>query len=421
MRLQATDSAIKTATSSDNGGYAALTPAEVTNIGTTAKAELGQLTKPKEQAEWKQEFHGRMTELANKPENGGVRGQIDKLLKSLGCPGLDGNPTAQNGGWQPGRTRTTGAREVGGVQQAQLSELPKAPSITGNVELKDGKAFITTEAGKRMELVQADNHISPPLYPNWALSSFADDGPVTVRGTLGSDGKFRVDDVCPGTSTQFTYGRVDEANINQGKVMLKTARGDVEVINPDLKEVLMRAPRLGIILPGDPKVTADGKMVYDQNPNAYYGLGGRAREVPEGPDKHTKYTAKVPGQEGKYVAMEDMAYSFFSNKPVYMDDNSAQRLDYNVRSFNLGRMKLTEDKSSLESFEAMYVGKNPENRTMQSADGQATALASDQAASMLGAQGFSQQARPGIDGFMWRNRPPEPPAAVVQPPVQTPQ
>jgi hypothetical protein len=421
MRLQATGTAINSATSRDGGaGFEALTPTEVTNIGTTAKAELGQLTKPREQTEWKQEFHQKMTELASKPENGGVRGQIDKMLKGLGCPGL-GEAAPAQGGWQAGRNRTTGAREVTGVQGPQLSELPKAPSITGNVELKEGKAFITTESGKRMELVQGNNNINPPLYPSWALSSFADDGPVTVRGTLGSDGKFQVLDAAPGTSTQFTYGRVNEADINTGKVVLKTARGDVEVTNPELKEVLLRAPRLGIILPGDPKVMPDGKMVYDQNPPAYYGLGGRAREVPQGPERHTQYTAKVPGKEGVYVAHEDMAYSFFSNKPVYMDDNSAQRLDYNVRSMMLGRLKLSDDKSTLESFDAHYVGKNPENRSFPSPESTATALPNDQAASMLGAQGFSQAARPGIDGFMWRNKPPEPPPAAGGSPIGPPQ
>jgi hypothetical protein len=409
MKLQATGTAINTATSTQNGGYAAMTPGEVASIATTAKAELGQLTAPREQAEWKQEFHQQMTELADKPENSGVRNQIDKLLKSLGCPGLGEAAPAASAGWQAqGGGRARGAREVAAVQAPQLGELPRAPSLTGDVTLKDGKAVMKC-GEKEIELVQANNNISPPLYPMWALSSFADDGPVTVRGTLGSDGKFRVDDVCPGTSNQYTYGRVDKPSSEQGKVVLKTARGDVEVTNPDLKELLLRAPNLGIILPGDPKVTADGKMVYDQNPPAYYGLGGRAREVPEGPNKHTRYTAKVEGEPGKYVAMEDMAYSYFSNKPVYLDDASAQRLDYNVRSFMLGRLKLTDDKSSLESFEALYVGKNPENRTMGSVDSQATALPADQAASMLSAQGFSQAARLGIDGFMWRNKLPQPP------------
>lgn len=413
VKLGPTGVAIGEGTSRDGGRFAALTPAEVSTIVTTATAELATVPAA-DQAKWKGQLQKKLTELAGKPENAGVRGQLQQALRSFGLEA----PAAATGGWNAtGAQRNRGTHAVGQVQGPQLSELPKQPSISGNVELKDGKAFMTTPSGKTMELVQPQTpKVSPPMYPSWMMSGFADDGPVTVRGTLGSDGKFIVDDVAPGTSTQFTSGRVSEAAINEGKVIINTARGDVEVTNPELKEVLLRAPRLGIILPGDPKVTPDGKMVYDQNPPNYYALGGRAREVPEGPNKHTQYTAKVDGQDGKFVAMEDMAYSFFSNKPVYMDANSAARLDYNVRSLSLGRLNLSDDKSTLASFDAHYVSKNPEARTIGTADASATALPHDQAASMLGAQGFSQAARGGIDGFMWRNQPPAP--AVTQPAPQ---
>lgn len=135
----------------------------------------------------------------------------------------------------------------------------------------DGNAWtLTTPAGGVYKLAPSPLSNQGGMPPSWMVGFKADgDQPMTVRGTLGSDGKtFLVDDYSPGTSTDFTSGRVNATTPN----IIDTARGPVRVTDPAFAAKLAKLPRLGVILPGAP-VKEGNELVYRGNPEQYYALG----------------------------------------------------------------------------------------------------------------------------------------------------
>lgn len=141
-------------------------------------------------------------------------------------------------------------------------------AVTGKI---DPATFtLTTPAGAVYNLAASTRQNPSGLPAGW-LVGFKDDGdaPLTVRGTMGSDGKtFLVEDYAPGSSADFTAGRVDAADPS----LIQTARGAVRVTDPAFAAKLAKLPRLGVILPGAP-VQQGAELVYAGNPDKYYALG----------------------------------------------------------------------------------------------------------------------------------------------------
>lgn len=303
--------------------------------------------------------------------------------------------TSPTTGWAPGteRTRRTAPISVEAVTEQQP---PKALRITGHIDMTDENNWkITTASGKSIGIVPSDRGIDPPMNVAFARA-FSGDTEMTVRGTLGDDGKFHVEDYCPGTSDQFTYGRVNQAGIEKGQIILNTPRGDVEVTNPELKAKFLLAPRLAVILPGDPQMK-DGKLVYEGNPAQYFALA-RANANPAG-----GYTQPIEGKPGHSTFKGDLAYSFFAGKPINLSqENDASRINHKSRLWLLGDFKLADDGKSLASFEANYASKSAGES--YPAPPNTKNIDDTQAASTLGAQGFTQQSLPGIEGFMLRSK-----------------
>ena len=187
---------------------------------------------------------------------------------------------------------------------AQVTKLPSlswtadtAPpqvAVTGQVVRDAANQYrLTTPGGREYHLT--DTSRSSGVSGGW-MEGFlnAGEGQMTVQGTVSADGKsFAVEGYAPGSSPDFVMGRVvvktplgditgkptpdqlAEVMGPNGRVIIASARGEVEVTNPELKKLLAGMPRLGIILPGVVQRDANGKMSIASGPEYMYALGGR--------------------------------------------------------------------------------------------------------------------------------------------------
>ena len=175
-----------------------------------------------------------------------------------------------NTGWQAG----TGARRTTGVQEAQAVESnapPRPQRLTGHMEMSDdGNTWkMRLATGQQIDLVTHPKGMSlqnsnQPMNPMYARAFINDNIQMTVRGQLGSDGKFQVEDFSPGASDRYVSGRVqlrsaEGQTVARGTpeaanatVFVNTARGDVQIADPTLAENFRLAGPLGVFLPGDP-------------------------------------------------------------------------------------------------------------------------------------------------------------------------
>jgi hypothetical protein len=267
---------------------------------------------------------------------------------------------------------------VSALSSAQLPgwegvrEVPQT-AVTG-IARSNGQGRVTLDAGGRsLELVTSPrlSAISPNMGSGW-LEGFLHDGdlPLTVQGTVSADGKqFRVEGFMPGTSDDFVFGRVQvvlpngqtlepfanppnrevrEQVLRSGNVRVATARGTVEVTNPELKAQLVYLPRLGVILPVAPSLR-DGKLVIDRAVPDYFALGGRFQASPSQP-------ARDMGN-GTYSSHGAAAYDNFRGEFVIsggpgvkyrMENNGGQR------NFPFGRF-VPDANGELKTFRGRYV------------------------------------------------------------------
>lgn len=170
-------------------------------------------------------------------------------------------------------------------------------SITGTIAKNTAGQFVlTTSGGREMTLHDSEraSKISPGLPMGW-IEGFVNngEGQMTVQGTVSSDGKtMAVEGYAPGTNPDFVFGRIAVSSpmgpittkltpdqlaevMTSGRVVIGTARGEVEVTDPTLKKMLAQVPRLGVILPGATSKDANGKTVFASNSDFMYALGGR--------------------------------------------------------------------------------------------------------------------------------------------------
>lgn len=272
-----------------------------------------------------------------------------------------------NVGWQQGagRTRTTGVQDVHRVTEQPLV---RPQRLTGHMEMSDdGSQWRMRLAnGQSVDLANSAvgmrlQNSNQPMNPMYA-KGFVNDGiQMTVRGQLGADGKFQVEDFSPGTSDKYVSGRVQmrlngetiprgDPRAAQATVFVNTTRGDVEIKDPNLAEKFRLAGPLGVILPGDPKMV-NGKMVYESAPSAYFALGRpQAMNGASAP-------AAVPNPDGTFMTQHAMAYHGFNGPTLVPDQNAAGRTNHMDRNWLLGDFTLgTGDKAGqLTDFRATYV------------------------------------------------------------------
>ncbi len=179
--------------------------------------------------------------------------------------------------------------------------------------------------------------------PGTWMQGLIGDGPMSVVGTLGSDGRtFNVEGFAlnaDGKYGTFTFGRVAEKD---GEVVVKTSRGDVHVTDPLLKAQLRGLPHLGVILPGAPKVE-NGRQIYDGSPGEMFVLA-RFMETEWREDGGKKW---VPC---------DMALSAFSRGRCEIPDAYADRVGHMNRLWLKGSFMIGHDGRPAQ-FSASYVSR----------------------------------------------------------------
>lgn len=302
-------------------------------------------------------------------------------------------PTPENRGWQAGAGSVRRTAEVTEVARVEESLPPRPQRLTGKMEMSvDGQSWkMKLENGQSIDLVNSEKgtrlqNSNQPLNPMYARGFLGDDLTMTVRGQLGADGKFQVEDFAPGGSDKYVSGRVQlrlngetiprgDARAAQATVVVNTARGDVEIADPTLAEKFRLAGPLGVILPGDPKMK-DGKLVYEAAPTQYFVLGrpqAQAGQSSPTPEKQA---------DGTYLTQHAMAYHGF-NGPTVVDANAAGRVNHMDRNWLLGDFQLgSGDKAgTLAQFNASYVsGANGSSSLNASAEVVPSVVATDPAA-----------------------------------------
>lgn len=282
--------------------------------------------------------------------------------------GTSTSQPATNTGWAPG---TNGARRTTGVEGAHRVEesLPPRPQrLTGRMEMDEngGNWRMRLANGQTVDLVASEkgtrlSNSNQPMNPTWARGFINDNIDLTVRGQLGADGKFQVEDFSPGNSDKYVSGRVQmrlngetvprgDPRAAQATVFINTARGDVEIRDPQLAEKFRLAGPLGVILPGDPKME-NGKLVYDAAPSQYFALGR-----PQTPSGASNVNA-TRNDDGTFTTQHAMAYHGFNGRTVLTDENAAARVNHMDRNWLLGDFVLGQgDKAGqLTEFRASYV------------------------------------------------------------------
>jgi hypothetical protein len=230
--------------------------------------------------------------------------------------------------------------------------------LCGNVSYsdQDNTYTMTTGDGKKYSLARSQrmdtvDTLNAGVNTSW-MRGLVKDGPMAVHGTLGADGKtFNVEGFAlntDGNYSTFTQGRA--VKTDDGRVVVKGPRGDVEVTDPDLKARLAAMPRLGVILPGEPTLQGD-KLVYDKNPKEYYGL---ARFSPPISTDVAARTPEVPGEPGTKYAPGEMAMSVFSRKPIVLPPGAESRVDHNSRIWVRGTPEGVTEAGATQ-FRASYV------------------------------------------------------------------
>jgi hypothetical protein len=262
------------------------------------------------------------------------------------------------------------------ISDRELKKMPQPIQLAAKIAMKDlgaatsVRGSLADNAGM-LQFTAADGHklfLKEPtatsdyldMTPTW-MGGFAGDGPVVLQGTKSADGKqFHVEGFALDTNGKFgtfLFGRVN-AEEKPGKVLVCSARGDVEITNPQLKAKLNALPRLGIILPGEPK-SVRSKLVYDQDPEEFFALS-RIVDYGSPPDG--------PAEPGKVLKRGDMAYSVFSGKPLILPEEFADRTTAGGRIWLRGMVRLDEQ-GKAKDFVASYVSRGTDSQWLETVDG----------------------------------------------------
>jgi hypothetical protein len=252
------------------------------------------------------------------------------------------------------------------------TEEPPRMSFTGQVTKNpnSGAIELVTQGGRTFQLANSKrlSAIQPGIAPGW-IRGFMNDGaqPLTVQGVLSADGKsVLVEGYCPGTMGDFVFGRTKVVHpvsgevtssmtkagadelVQSGHVYLKTSRGEVEVTNPEFKAMLVRVPRLGIILPMKPTETADGRLVIDQKPDFFYALGGRFNSGPQAPATNVG--------DGLWETRGAFAYDTFTGPVQCRGDAAKYRFENSIHERNwLGGTFVVDANGDISRFAGQYV------------------------------------------------------------------
>ena len=254
---------------------------------------------------------------------------------------------------------------------------PPPIALTGTVSKSPaGEYVLKTTGGRELTLVDSDrkSKIDPNMYTCW-IEGFINEGEgqLTVQGTVAADGKsMQVEGYSPGSNPEFVFGRVkvsgpmgaitrklsaDELNqvVTQGRVVVATTRGEVEITDPGLKKLLAQLPRLGVILPGAPTKDANGKSVYAQTTDFMYALGGR-------------FAGLADKGGGKYETEAQFAYSVFRG-PVRADGETAKfRMENSANKRNWVGGTFVMDGPE-PHFDAKYISNDLDIDTMHGSKG----------------------------------------------------
>lgn len=216
----------------------------------------------------------------------------------------------------------------------------------------DGALVMKTEGGRELQLAASALRTTLAYFPPSWMAGMMDDGPLSLSGTLGEDGKtFNVEGYAlnrDGRYDTFTIGRVE---VQGEQVTIQTPRGDVTIADPTLEKKMKVMPRLGVILPGAPE-EKDGKLVYGGKPDEWFGLG---RFV----------DTRLDGTGAMRTARVDMAYSIFADKPVHVPAAQAGRVNHSGRLWLEGDVTMRAGKAV--SFTASYVSQQTDSSSRMQA------------------------------------------------------
>ena len=219
----------------------------------------------------------------------------------------------------------------------------KPQYLKGTVTDLNGAFTLTTPGGKSYALAES-NKVTDTNMPRSFMGGLITDGAVSLQGSLGQDGKsFNVEGFAlnrDGKYDTFTFGRVV---IDGELATISTPRGSVAITDPELQKKLKLMPRLGVILPGDSK-SENGKLVYDQNPEKFFGLA-RFRETA---------VRVADAVSSKPYVLTDMAYSIFSGKPCTIPPGSEARVSHYGRLWAEGTVEL-DVTGAAARFDASYI------------------------------------------------------------------
>lgn len=264
------------------------------------------------------------------------------------------------------------AFQVYETRDVSLGQNTKATYVPGRIYQRDGTMFMKLDGGREVSLSSSERmphdvrgELRKDLIGGF-VSQQGDSSRVRVKGTVGNDGRFKVEFAAPdrpGFET-FEQGRL-HWNPKQNWLELQTPRGNVVITNEMLKadlEALVKLsdrPSIGVVLPGEAKPGPNGGLVYDGYPKEYGALTGFSRKAPNasaGPTPETKLTYANFG----FSALAGVPVVFPSEQRGRIERNTERRGDgmfgpdaVNGRFWAFGRF--TRGESGQLGFEAKEV------------------------------------------------------------------
>lgn len=226
------------------------------------------------------------------------------------------------------------AFQVYEVSEPKLGTAWKAQYVPGRLYQRDGTMFFKMDGGRELQLAASERmphdnrgELRKDLIGGF-VSQQGDSARIRLKGTLGADGRFKVEFAAPdrkGWET-FEHGRL-WFNPQANWLELQTPRGNVVITNEKLKDELIELtkisdrPSIGLLLPGEAKPGPRGGLVYDEYPAEYGALTGYSRKSPnvnDGPSADTRIT------------YANFGFSALSGVPVVFPSDQQGRIERNT-------------------------------------------------------------------------------------------